>query len=137
MKTAFLIDIGDGHELDKLKDALTLMGYPPQVVSRFGILLGNDDGTEEDVSLPSSPRRRGRVAEAQEVEVSVRGVETVFNNPDQRRQTQRGESYVIASGRPTLNITLELEAPLDDQKILSLLQRVQRSGIIGLRNVER
>lgn len=137
MKTAFLIDVGDGSELEKLKEALTLLGYPPQVVSSFGIDLGNSDGSEEEVSIPPLPRRRGRVAEAQEVQMAVRGVETHYDNPDARVRNQRGESYIVRGGPEYINVRLDLAAPFEDQKILSLLQRIQATGIVAIRNVER
>ncbi len=136
MKAAFIVDVTSAKELAQLSEVLSNAGYSAQMVSRFGIDLGNDEVTEEKVSIPL-PRRSGRVAELQEVEVFVRGVQTSFDNPDERVRTQRGESYLVRSGEPRLNITLELQAPFEDQKILSLLQRVQMSGIVALRNVER
>lgn len=136
MKTAFIIDVGDGSELERLKEALSLMGYPPQLVSSFGISLGNDEVTENAVSLPPPPRCRGRVAEKQEVVMVVRGVEVSYDSPDSRGRIQRGERNMICD-EPIINVRLELQARAEGQQILTLMQRIQHGGIVGLYNVER
>jgi hypothetical protein len=141
VKAALIVEIPNEAALDAIRKHIEhLVGTAPQLVSSFGIDLGNDEVTDENgIHVPVPPLRplprRGRVAEQQEAQVYLTSMEGPrFVQPEDQFGVRRQMRPLVDAGYITA--TLELRAPYEDQSIVTVLQRAQRTGMIALRNVE-